>query len=80
MMKQARTPLSWVNFVSQKDYAVRYMFRACTLGGRPIGWGGVRKIEGHDVENIEVEDLVHGHMDYRRHLYGLTLLAGLNHE
>ena len=79
-MKQATDPLSWTNFQCNRDNAVRYMFRACTLGGKPIGWGGVRKVEGHDVENIEVESLVEGHMNYRKHLFGLTLLAGLNHE
>ena len=43
-MKQAKTPLSWINFQCDRDYAVRYMFRACTFGGKPIGWGGVRKL------------------------------------
>jgi hypothetical protein len=50
------------------------------MGGKPIGTDGVKKVEGHEVLNVEVQDLVSGHMDYRQHLHGLTLLAGLNHE
>ena len=79
-MRSSREPLSWINFQSTKDYAVRYMFRACTLGGKPIGWGGMKKVEGHELDNVEVGDLVEGHMQYRRHMFGLTSLAGLNHD
>ena len=55
------------------------MFRIGTLGSRPIGWGGVKKVEGHEVENVEVSELVSAHLKFRRNLYGLTLLTGLNH-
>jgi len=54
IMRHCHSPLSWFNYQSRRDYSVRYMFRVCTLGSRPIGWGGVRKVSGHEVENVDV--------------------------
>ena len=70
----------WLNFKSRSDYTVRYLYRICTLGQHPIGSAGVKKVPGHDVENWEMDELVTGHLDFRSHLYGLCLMAGLKHD
>lgn len=44
IMRHCTSPISWINYQSRKDYSVRYMFRVCTLGSRPVGWGGVKKV------------------------------------
>jgi hypothetical protein len=51
-LRKAVYPICWTNFQCQKDYAVKYVFKTCTLGSKPIGSGGVKRMEGHDIENI----------------------------
>ena len=79
-MKEIHHSIHWINFQSSKDYAVRYVYRAYTLGNRPIGSGGVIKVPGHEIDNWEVGELVDGHMDFRSNLYGLCLLTGIKHD
>ena len=64
-IQQSRYPLWWINFKSEKDWAVRYLFWICNLGGRPIGEKGILEVEGHEVENYEVGHIVKGHLEYR---------------
>ena len=79
-MTISRAPLSWINFTSENDGMVRYLFKVCSIGGKPIGSEGIKKVKGHHVENIEVGNFVTSHMNYREHLYRLFLLAGINHK
>jgi hypothetical protein len=57
--------IHWINCHSSNDYIVRFVYRACILGNQSIGAGGLRRIEGHEVENVEVGELVKGHLNYR---------------
>jgi hypothetical protein len=80
MLDTSNEPLNWINFKSRRDYAVRYLYRVCTMGAQSIGAAGVKGIPGHEVENWELEELVNGHMDFRSHLRGLCLMAGMRHD
>ena len=64
-MSKCPHPLSWLNFYSKKDIAVRFLFRVISQGKCPIGRFGVKPIQGHEVENVDVSELVDGHLNFR---------------
>ena len=43
--------MSWLNFQSKNDYAVKYVYRVCTLGAKPIGSAGLKLVHGHELAN-----------------------------
>lgn len=47
LLKSCPAPLYWNNFQSKRDFAVRYLYRVCTMGGRSIGASGIKNIPGH---------------------------------
>lgn len=59
---------------------MRYLYRFFNLKSQAIGAGGVEKVEGHRVRNLEVGEFVKGHIDFRSHLFGIGKMVGLHLE
>ena len=79
-LAESQFPLRWINFQCDQDWTVKHLYKIISGGGNPIGVKGVKKREGHEVENYEVDHIVKGHLKYRKHLQELILMTGLNHE
>lgn len=65
----------FVNGYATNDWILGYLFRATSGGiGRVAGLAPVKDIEG--VENVDVTDLVPGHMSYRQAMPKVLKLVG----
>lgn len=51
IIERSTEPLTWLNFQSRQDYAVKYVYRVCTLGSKPIGSDGIPQVSGHEILN-----------------------------
>lgn len=70
-----------VNVFSEKDYILGFLYRTASV---QYGIAGLQKIEASGVENVDVGDLVEGHLRYR-YLVGRILrervgLEGINSD
>lgn len=79
-LESISTPISWINLKSDKDHAVKYIYRFYSLGTKPIGAEGLPICGGHNLSNLEVGTFIKGHMDFRCYLYGIAHITELIHD
>ena len=63
------------NYYSKKDLVLTYLYQTAELGDKPIG---LMPIESDHVRNIDVTDIISGHLEYPKQL--LALLERCSYE